>query len=318
MALNRSIIRYFYKGGAFMENKASMTALMSAFVRAYHFKTSDFPVFSDSIAEKLISSEEYSAMAGNILGGIDFFAPEMKGKLSSEDILEYIVSSELAPTPLSRAIYCEECLDMAVKTGTRQYVILGAGYDTFAFRNREFISNYPVFETDHPLTQEDKLKRIDCAGLTVPENLKLVPVDFSTDDLGEKLISAGFDRTKPTLFSWLGVSYYLSEEEICRTLSALAELSAEGSSVIFDFGGEGLFDSSDRRENNMLAMAMAAGEPMKSCFSNEKLSLLLNKYGFYIYELLDPKDIGERYFMKQKHMTPYTHIKLAMAVFRNT
>lgn len=242
-----------------MENKASMTALMSAFVRAFHFKNSDDPVFSDSIAESLLSPEEYRGMAENISGGIGFFAPEMKGKLSPEEAVEYIVSSELAPTPLSRARYCEDCLDAAVKSGTSQYVILGAGYDTFAFRNREFISEYPVFEADHPLTQEDKLKRIERAGLTVPENLHLVPIDFSSEGLAEKLISAGFDRTKPTLFSWPGVCYYLSEEEIGRTLNALAELSAKGSSVIFDYGGEGLFESSDKREKHMLAMATAAG-----------------------------------------------------------
>ena len=99
-------------------------------------------------------------------------------------------------------------------------------------------------------------------------------------------------------------------------MSALAELSAEGSSVIFDYGGEGLFESSDRREKNMLAMAMEAGEPMKSCYSNEKLVLLLQKYGFMLSELLDSKEIGERYFRKQKYMTAYEHIRLAMAVYK--
>ena len=93
-----------------MDNKSSMTALMSAFARAYHFKTAKKPVFADSAAAKLMTENEYEGIEKYILSGIDFFAPELKGKLSDREALGYIVNTQLAPTPLARAIYCEDGL----------------------------------------------------------------------------------------------------------------------------------------------------------------------------------------------------------------
>ncbi|MGN1101592.1 MAG: class I SAM-dependent methyltransferase [Huintestinicola sp.] len=299
-----------------MENRSSMTALMSAFARAYHFKTEKHPVFADSAAEKLMTAEEYEDIAKYVRGGIDFFAPELAGKLSDSETLGYIVSTQLAPTPLARAAFCEESLKTAAMTGTEQYVIIGAGYDTFALREKAFVSEHAVFEVDHPLTRADKLERIKRSGLSYNDNVKFVPVDLSSEDMSEKLLASGFDRTKKTFFSWLGVSYYLSQEEICRTFQGIAALCSEGSSLVFDFGDEGLFDSADRRIKNMLAMAMASGEPMKSSFDKLTLAHLLEKHGFLIYELLAPADIEERYFGGRDIIKPFPHIELALAVYK--
>lgn len=299
-----------------MENR-SMTALMSAFARAYHFKTEKHPVFADSAAEKLMTEEEYAGIAKYVRDGIDFFAPELAGKLSDSEALGYIVNTQLAPTPLARAAFCEENLKTAEMTGTEQYVIIGAGYDTFALRENTFVSEHTVFEIDHPLTQADKLERIKRPGLSYSENVKFVPVDLSSEDMSEKLLAAGFDRTKKSFFSWLGVSYYLPEEKIGRTLQSIAKLCSEGSSLVFDFGDEGLFESEDRRIKNMLAMAAAAGEPMKSSFDMLTLTRLLEKHGFLIYELLRPKDIEERYFGGRDMIKPFPHIELALAVYKS-
>ena len=112
---------------------------MSSFGRAYHSENAKNPVFDDFKARELMTDDEYRSIAGYILGGIDFFAPEMKGKFESgEKALEYLVNTQIAPTPLGRAAFCEESLKTAVRTGTKQYVILGAGMDTFAFRNPGF------------------------------------------------------------------------------------------------------------------------------------------------------------------------------------
>ncbi|MGN0638588.1 MAG: class I SAM-dependent methyltransferase [Huintestinicola sp.] len=299
-----------------MDNRSSMTALMSAFARAYHFKTEKRPVFSDSAAERLMTEEEYGGIAKYVRDGIDFFAPELAGKLSDSEALGYIVSTQLAPTPLARAAFCEESLKTAAMTGTEQYVIIGAGYDTFALRENAFVSTHTVFELDHPLTQADKLERIKRAGLSYNDNVKFVPVDLSSEDMSEKLPASGFDCGRKSFFSWLGVSYYLSEEEIGRTLQSIAKLCSEGSSLVFDFGDEGLFDSTDRRVKNMLAMAMAAGEPMKSSFDKLTLARLLEKHGFLIYELLTPADIEERYFCGRDTIKPFPHIDMALAVYK--
>ena len=299
-------------------NGASLTALMSAFGRAFHQQTAAKPIFADTLAKGLMTQEEYSAMAGYILGGIDFLAPEKKGSFAGMDeALAYLVNTQIAPTPIARARFCEDSLRAAVQTGTQQIVLLGAGLDTLAFRAPELVGRCNVFEVDHPATQADKLERVRRAGWVMPENLRFAAVDFAKDDLGKALLDAGFEPGKKTFFSWLGVSYYLAEEEIGRMLDSVAALSAQGSTLLFDFADEGLFESKVRRVQNMLAMAAAGGEPMKSCFSYEALERLLERHGFLIYELLTPQEIQARYFAgRTDGLSAFEHIGYATAVYR--
>lgn len=301
-----------------MNNKASITALMSAFGRAFHAENEKNPIFADTKAKELMTDEEYQSIGSYILGGIDFFAPEKKGTFASDkEALRYLVNTQIVPTPLARARFCEDSLKTAMRTGTEQYVILGAGMDTFVFREPDFMKKYKVFEVDHPLTQADKKERIKMAALEIPDNLCYVPVDFSTDNLNEKLLMAGFDPSKKTFFSWLGVSYYLSLEQIEKMLDSVADLSAEGSSLVFDYADENLFRSDIKRVQNMIAMAAAGGEPMKTCFSYEQLEKLLEKHRFLIYELLTTEDIQENYFKEREDgLTAFEQISYVNAVIK--
>lgn len=301
-----------------MNNKASITALMSSFGRAFHAENEKNHIFADTKAKELMTDEEYQSIGSYILGGIDFFAPEKKGTFASDEAaLRYLVNTQIAPTPLARARFCEDSLKTAMHTGTEQYVILGAGMDTFAFREPDFMRKYKVFEVDHPLTQADKKERIKMAALEISDNLSYVPVDFSTDNLNEKLLVAGFDPSKKTFFSWLGVSYYLSLEQIEKMLDSVAGLSAEGSSLVFDYADENLFRSDIKRVQNMIAMAAAGGEPMKTCFSYEQLEKLLEKHQFLIYELLTTEDIQENYFKgREDGLTAFEHISYVNAVIK--
>lgn len=301
-----------------MNDKSSITALMSAFGRAFHAENEQNPIFADTMARRLLTDEEYNSIGNYILQGIDFFAPDKKGKFKSKkDELRYLVNTQIAPTPLARSRFCEDSLKTAMQTGTTQYVILGAGLDTFAFREPNFMKKYKVFEVDHPQTQLDKINRVKRAKLEIPENLFYVPVDFSKDDLKNRLISVGFDPRQKTFFSWLGVSYYLTEEEIEKTLDDIAFLSADGSSLVFDYADENLFSSTVKRVQNMVAMAKAGGEEMKSCFSYAKLEKLLEKHRFLIYELMTEQDIQENYFAGQgEELTAFEHINYVTAVHK--
>lgn len=248
-----------------MNDKASITALMSLFGREFHAKNEEHPVFSDHLAEKLMTAEEYAVVQGYILSGAQFFEPELDPKKQEpKDLLRRLVNVHIVPSPLCRAAYTEQVLKTAVLTGTEQYIMLGAGMDTFAFRETEFLSKYKVFEVDHPLTQADKKKRIPRAGLEIPDNLTFVPVDFTKDSLSERLTAAGFDPSVKSLFSWLGVTYYLSAEAIGKTLAELSSLCADGSTLVFDYPDENFFNASERRVQNTIMMAKAGGEPMQS------------------------------------------------------
>lgn len=297
-----------------MNQQASITALMSAYARAYHAENDPNPIFADSLARQLMSDQEYADMGSYILSGVDFLAPERKDSFADHrEALTYLINTQFAPTPLARARFCESSLRTAFRTGTEQYVILGAGLDTFAFRERELVQTHPVFEVDHPLTQFAKRKRIERAGWPMPENLHLVPMDFAKDNLSAALLGAGFDPNKKTFFSWLGVSYYLTGEQIAAMLSTLSGLCAKGSSLVFDYGDEELFTSPVHRVKAMLAMAAAGGEPMCSCFDSENLVRLLEGCGFQVYEWLHPQNIQAQYFTG-RDATAFEHIHYVNAV----
>lgn len=113
-------------------NDASMTARMCLFARAYHAETYGIKVFDDSLARRLLTDEEYRQMAGYLVQGISFFAPDFQG--TAEEALAHVVNSQLSPSPLGRGAFAETSLERAAAIGARQHVLLGAGYDTFACR----------------------------------------------------------------------------------------------------------------------------------------------------------------------------------------
>ena len=299
-----------------MNNKASITALMSSFGRAFHAENEEHPVFGDHFAKGLMTAEEYAAVQGYILSGAQFFEPEADpAKQEPKELLRRLVNVHIAPSPLCRAAYTEQALKSAVLTGTQQYVMLGAGMDTFAFRETDFLSEHRVFEVDHPLTQVDKKERIARAGWTIPDNLTFVPVDFTRDILKERLITAGFDPSVKSFFSWLGVTYYLSAEAIGKTLAELSSLCADGSTLVFDYPDENFFDAPEKRVQNTIMMAKAGGEPMQSAFSYGALEKLLEKHGFLIYELLTPDDIQRDIIEKAgADMKAFEHVNYCLAV----
>lgn len=301
-----------------MENKSSMTALISAFARSYHTQNNNNPIFIDNFAEKLFSLEEYEKIKKYISDGIDFFAPG-QNFATKKEALDFVVDNQLAPTPLARSRYCEESLKNAVLTGTTQYVILGSGMDTFAWRQPALMEKLTVYEVDHPLTQKDKLRRIDNSGLKIPKKLHFVSVDFSRDNLKEELIKKGFDTTQKTFFSWLGVSYYLSADEISDIFGNIEAFASEGSTVLFDYADSGLFNATEKRVQNTLSLAQASKEPIKFCSDEAELSMLLDKHHFIIYEHLSPEEIN-RFFFKNRNdgMKAFEHICYATAVLKGT
>ena len=265
-----------------------------------------------------MTDEEYSMIAGYILSGIDFFAPDKKDSFeNNKETLKYLVNTQIAPTPLARAAFCEEALKTSLQTGTKQYVILGAGLDTFAFREQELLKRYEVFELDHPLTQKDKMERIKRAGWNLPEKLHFVPIDFTKDNIGDKLIEAGFKPEEKTFISWLGVFMYLEQSAIEKVLQNLSSLAANGSDLIFDYADDGLFQAEERRVQNMIAMAKAGGEEMKSCFDQMSLEHMLSTHHFLTYEHLSRREIQSRFFSERNDwLSAFEHINYVHAVLR--
>ncbi|MGG0201999.1 class I SAM-dependent methyltransferase [Bacillus anthracis] len=281
------------------KGEASITSLVSAFGRAYHSEFDNPKIFDDYVAKEFISQKERNDIEMNMVQGIHFFNTDIAQQFQDnpQEILKWITQVQLSPTPLARAAYCERVLLHEVALGAKQYVILGAGIDTFSFRHRELENKIEIFEVDHPSTQQFKKERIEEAEFETPNNLHFISMDFTKGFSYEQLQNEGFENKK-TFFSLLGVTYYLTKEELSSLIECLFAMVPEGSSIVFDYPDENLFTEKglSNRVENMVKMAAIGGEPMKSCFSYAEMEALLEKAGLLIYEHLSPEDINTFYF----------------------
>ncbi len=195
-----------------------------------------------------------------------------------------------------RSRFAEDELAASVARGASQYVILGAGLDTFAYRN-PFGARIRVFEVDHPATQAWKQKRLAAGGIAVPPSLTFAPVNFETQSLRDGLAVAGFDFGKVSFFSWLGVVPYLTRAAALSTLEFIGSMPG-GSGVVFDYArpraslgfvGRMAFDALARR-------VATAGEPFQLFFDRAELADELGAKGFTKIEDLGADELNARYF----------------------
>lgn len=287
-----------------MREQSSMTALISAFARWYHSQYNGVKVFDDTAVGILLTEEEKSTIAAHMSQGIGFFNPEFKG--TEVDALRWIVDYQLSPSPLGRAAFAEWHLQRATRLKAKQYVILAAGLDSFAYRQPIWARNLQIFEIDHPVSAEDKLRRLDCAGIATPSNVQYVSADFLDENWTQALLSApAFKRDAPTFCSMLGISYYLPQvrfEEIIKSLSALLPSK---SSIVFDYHDENTFtNSAGERTKKQTALAEEAQEAMLAGYSFADMEGLLEQYGFLTYEHIVPTEITRQWFSKYNQENP--------------
>jgi len=195
----------------------------------------------------------------------------------------------------ARSRYAEDELARAYEHGVRQYVVLGAGLDTFAYRHS--FEGLRVFEVDHPATQAWKREQLQSAEIAVPDSMTFVPVDFEQKSLNAGLKEFGFDEKSPAFFSWLGVTPYLTHGACMTTLSYIAHMPA-GSGVVFDFAVDrSLLNFGQRMALDALARRVAAaGEPFQLFFHPAKLQDELRRLGFHRTEFLQGEQINQLYF----------------------
>jgi methyltransferase (TIGR00027 family) len=195
-----------------------------------------------------------------------------------------------------RSRYAEDCLADAVANGARQYLVLGAGLDTFAYRQPPWTQDLRIFEVDHPSSQLLKLARLEEVGISAPPNLTFVPADFESASLNEALQRSGFDFATPTFCSWLGVTMYLTDEAIDETLDVLRRLPA-GSEVVLTFNlpPEALPADDAKGVRNMMTGVAASGEPWISLYRPEAMIAKLLGLGFSKAVPFSPAQANARY-----------------------
>lgn len=286
-----------------MEQK-SMTALVSAFSRAYHSIQNTEKVFDDYLAKDILTQNEYEQIASNMSKGINFFNPSFQG--TQEEALRWIVDNQLSPSPLGRAAFAEKALENAVRIGAKQYLIFATGYDTFAYRQPDWSSKIQIFEIDHPTTGSDKQKRIKSMVKEKLANLHSVSADFTENKWEGNLIACSeFDQSKISFCSLLGISYYLSKQTFAETINTISRIVPKGSSIIFDYPDKDSYTTkAGERAKKQAAMAGVANEKMLASYSYLELQEILDASNFLIYEHLIPNQITEQYFKKYNQSNP--------------
>ena len=253
-----------------IEAQPSKTALRVALRRAAHQLYDKKPlVFDDPLA-------------------VPILGPEFREELNrTPDADRRPFSAALRAFMVVRARLAEDTLAQGVaELGVRQYLVLGAGLDTFAYRNPH--AQVRVFEVDHPATQAWKRERLEAAKITIPDNVTLVPVDFERQRLAEELLAAGFDATVPTVTAWLGVTPYLTLEAFRDTTELLGSF-APGSAVVFDYSQprEALPPVEKLMLDSLSSRVALAGEPFRLFFTPDALERELKLAGLAVVEDLD-------------------------------
>lgn len=227
---------------------------------------------------------------------------------AKDDALRWIVDDQLSPAPLGRAAFAEKSLETAVSIGTKQYLILGAGYDTFAYRQPAWAKKIRIFEVDYPATVKDKKMRLKVAGIEIPDNVHYVAADFTKRQWQTELLQCNlFHRDDVIFCSALGVAYYLEKEVFERAFALFSSLLPERSAVVFDYPDEYSFtEKAGERARKQALLARAANETMFAGYSYEELVKMLSAHGFLIYELLTPPQMTQNYF-KAYHMANPSH-----------
>jgi methyltransferase (TIGR00027 family) len=246
----------------------SRTAFGAAALRAVHQEADEPRIFTDPLARR-------------ILGDVD----QLPDRAWDQPRLRLFIAV--------RHRFAEDCLAAAVARGTRQVVVLGAGLDTFAYRNP--FPGTRVFEVDHPATGLWKRERLAEAGIDAPANLTFVAVDFEHDSLAERLAAAGFDATQAAFFLWLGVVPYLSTEAVRATLAGIA--AVPDGEVALDYVKPARHAPAEARADRASLVAHVAelGEPLLPGLETAELHAMLADLGFDEVEDLGRREIRARY-----------------------
>jgi methyltransferase (TIGR00027 family) len=243
---------------------SSPSALAAAAARAAHLIVDGPPViFADSLAERLLGADAEELLAYHRLNGT------------------HVVLASARAQATCRSHLAEDALAAGVDKGIRQFVILGAGLDSFAYRSA-LADRVVTFEVDHPASQEAKRQRLSAAHIATPHRVTFVPVDFEVDPLTSRLAAAGFDPGLPAIVTWLGVSMYLTRDGIAATIGELGSL-APGSELLMDYMvPSDLRDDAARTYVELVGPVTAArGEPWLTFLSPQELSQLLADGGFH-------------------------------------
>lgn len=280
-----------------IESGPSRTALATSLMRALHARRDPSPLLDDPWGDRLVPKSEQDRFGQRILARMDSEARAAALRAPGSMLDNFFLANAAYPGVVIRSRYAEDALREAVNRGVRQYVLIGAGLDSFALRRPAFSEQLEIFEIDHPATQAFKIERIRDCGISLPPSVHFIAADLANEDLAAALARSSFRNDAPAFFSWLGVTVYLTREANLATLRAVANVSTAGSELVFTYVDQSEFFSGGSRSPdsaNAKAVAMM-GEPYVSGFDPKEIANDLTQVGLELIEDLDGQRMSERY-----------------------
>lgn len=275
-------------------SQASRTALATSLMRALHSRNDPAPLLNDPWGDRLVPEAVRAAFRERALAQ---FNPALH-----HDVVDAALRANAAYADvILRSRYTEDALQGAVARGVGQYVIVGAGFDSFACRRPAWAEGLTVYEVDHPATQQLKRQRLQACGVAESASVHFIEADLSVEGLGAALARTPFDATQPAFFSWLGVTVYLPREANLAALRAIAACtSSADSELVFTYIDEAALDDRHADANTeafrkLRGEVSAVGEAFLSGFDPATLKELLLDTGLQLLEDLDGHQSVARY-----------------------
>jgi methyltransferase (TIGR00027 family) len=271
------------------ERSASFTAAGVAILRAVHQLFDGDPrILQDPVILQLLAADVLDNARANL------------------DKVQSAGARALRSHVVLRSRYAEDCLAAAVQRGIRQYVSLGAGFDTFAYRQPAWASVLQIFEVDHAASQRAKIEQLRDAGIAIPPNVQFVAADFASATLLEVLQTSPFRFSEPAFFSCLGVLVYLAEDDVNVIFRFVATLP-KSSELVFTFAPGGAGSDSTGVSSALAAGAAAVGEPWRTYHNPASLRRQLREAGFSEISFLSPEEATRLYYQNRADGLPAPH-----------
>ncbi|HEX3912752.1 MAG TPA: SAM-dependent methyltransferase [Steroidobacteraceae bacterium] len=270
---------------------ASRTALATSLMRAAHTRLDPHPLIEDAWGDRLVPESVRAAVL-------------------DQDLLQ----SRAYPNVITRSRYAEDALRRSSENGIAQYVLIGAGFDSFILRRPAFSAELQIFEIDFPATQALKLERIAGCEITLPGSVHFIAADLSQESVASALARSPYRPDRLTFFSWLGVTMYLTRQANLTTLKSVASCAPPGSELVFTYFDERLFQARSETFQELERRVASVGEPFLSGFRPAALGADLAECGLELIEDLSGGEVAARYDPDGQRglgQSAFSHIALA-------
>jgi methyltransferase (TIGR00027 family) len=284
--------------------KASRTALLTSLMRAAHSRRDPHPLIDDRWGDRLVPESVKRSLAA-----------------SDELLDESLMGSRSYANVIMRTRYAEDALKAAVARGVQQYVLIGAGFDSFSLRLPAFSASLQIFELDFPATQQLKVERIEACGMRLPDAVHFIAADLSEENIAAALARSSFKTDQLTFLSWLGVTMYLTREANLATFRSIAACSPPGSEVVFTYLDERIFQAQSESFRDLQQRVASVGEPFRSGFNPTELEQILAACDLELLEDLNGSEAAAKYVRPGQQVpgeqSVFSRIALARVNLRN-